>query len=122
MSRRIASASRISDLLHDLSNPVEYVTGAVRNFGLYGFDRSTCKIRIGAAGTGKFPNYRIEEPSVPEPFGMTMTPACIFSGRNHREMTELYDYERHDRNWSAKTMSYAELIALSSTLDSATKQ
>jgi hypothetical protein len=47
---------------------------------------------------------------------MTKTPARIFNGRNHREMVELDDLERHDENWSAETMTFGELKALLSNL------
>ncbi len=123
MPDQITSSSRISDLIHVLSDPIEYAGEVVRNFALYGYDRETSAIRIGVTGTGIFPNYKIEEPSVPvtvsvlsHQFGMTATPAHTFSGRNHREMTELDDHEWHDENWSTDTMSFAELKALLSNL------
>jgi hypothetical protein len=85
--------------------------------------RETSAIRIGVKGAGVFPNYKIEEPSVPvtvavrsREFEMTTTPARTFSGRNHREMTELDDHERHEENSSANTMSFAELEELLSHL------
>jgi len=123
VSNEIASGSRISDLINFLSDPVKYVGGVVRNFALYGYDRETSAIRIGVRGAGIFPNYKIEKPNVPVTvtvlsgrFEMTMTPAHTFSGRNHREMTELDDHERHDENWSTNTMTIAELEALLSNL------
>jgi hypothetical protein len=36
----------------------------------------------------------------------------ITSGRNHREMTELDDQERHGENWSIATLDFSELKAL----------
>lgn len=123
MSDQIASNSRISDLIHALCDPLEYVSGVISNFALYGYDRETSAIRIGVTGAGLFPNYKIEKPSVPvtvtalsRQYEMTMTPASTFSGRNHREMTELDDHERHDENWSTDAMSFAELEALLSNL------
>lgn len=119
MSGEITSGSRISDLIHVLSDPIEYMGGVVSNFALYGYDRETSAIRIGVTGMGAFPNYKLEEPSIPvtvtllsRQFEMTATPAHTFSGRNHRKMTELDDQERHDENWSTDTMSFAELEAL----------
>jgi len=116
MSSQITSGSRISDIFHVLSDAVEYVRGVVSNFVSYGYDCETSAVRIGVTGAGVFPNYKIEEPSVPGQFEMIMTPARTFSGRNHREMTELDDHERHDENWSTNTMSFAELKALLSNL------
>ncbi len=123
MSSQITSGSRISDIFHVLSDAVEYVRGVVSNFVSHGYDCETSAVRIGVTGAGVFPNYKIEEPSVPvtvtvlsRQFEMIMTPARTFSGRNHREMTELDDHERHDENWSTDTMSFAELKALLSNL------
>jgi hypothetical protein len=106
-----------------LSDPIEYVGGVVRSFASYGYDRETSAIRIGVRGTGIFPNYKIEEPSISvtvsvlsHQFEMIATPAHTFSGRNHREMTELDDHERHNENWGTDTMSFAELKALLSNL------
>ena len=113
MSDQIASCSRISDLIHILSDPIEYIRGIVSNFVFYGYDCETAAIRHGITGTGAFPNYKIEEPSVPvmvsvltRQFQMTKTPARIFRGREHREMTELEDHERHDENWSTNTNEF----------------
>ena len=123
MSGQIASGSRIDDLIHILSDPIEYVGGVISNCVYYGFDCENSAIRIGITGTGLFPNYKIEEPSIPvtvtvlsRQFEMTTTPAHTFSGRNHREMAELDDHERHDENWSTDTMSFAELRALLSNI------
>jgi hypothetical protein len=65
--------------------------------------------KIGVAGTA--PNYRIEEPRVltrftvrhgtfERTFEKMALPVRIFNGRNHREMVELLDLERHDEHWS----------------------
>jgi hypothetical protein len=123
MSGQIASGSRISDLVHLLSDPIEYVSGVLSNFVLYGYNPETSAIRVGRTGAGVFPNYKVEEASVPvtitvgsRQFKMTRIPARTFSGRNHREMTELDDLERHDENWSKHTITYAELKALLSYL------
>jgi len=130
MSGQIGSDSRISDLVDVLSDPVEYVSGIVSNFVSHGHDREASAIRIGVTGRGIFPNYKIEEPGVPMTitvrscrFDMTMTPARTFNGRNHREMMELDDHERNDKNWSAAKMSFAELeVLLSKILQNKKKQ
>jgi hypothetical protein len=123
MSGQITSGSRISDLIHVLSDPIEYVDGVFGNFTFYGYDPETSAIRIGVKGSGIAPNYKIEAPSIPftlkigtQEFAMTETPAHTFNGRNHREMIELDDLERQDENWSTDTMSFAELKALLSSL------
>ena len=109
MSGRIAPSSRISDLIHVLSDPNEYVSGVLGNFVSHGYNPETSAIRIGVKGTGVAPNYKIEEPSFlitlnigSQPFEVPITPAHTFSGRNHREMKELDDLERHDAAWSSR--------------------
>jgi hypothetical protein len=49
------------------------------------------------------------------PLKITMT-ARTFSGRDHREMVELDDLERHGEAWSTASMSFAELKMLLSNL------
>jgi hypothetical protein len=122
MSGQIEPGSRISDVIHILSDPTEYVRGILGNFVFYRFNPETSAIRIGVKGTGVAPNYKIEEPSVPVtvmvgsyPLEITMT-ARTFSGRDHREMVELDNLERHGENWSTASMSFTELKMLLSNL------
>jgi hypothetical protein len=123
MPRSIASNARINDLLHVLSDPVEYLTGVAENFVRHGYDPETSAIRIGTMGEGPHPNYKIEKPSAPvtfnvkgRPFTVTATPSHTFNGRNHREMRELDDCERHSEHWSSETITLAELQALRANL------
>jgi hypothetical protein len=128
MSGQIASDSKIIDIVHILPDPIEYLTGVVGNFVSHGYNPETSAVRIGIKGYGSFPNYKIEEPSgsftinVPLANGhiftheMRHTPHRTFSGRNHREMRELEDRERHDENWSADTSNFSELKALLGSL------
>ena len=123
MHEQMTSNSRITDLVHLLLDPIAYASGVIGNFVSYGFDPETSRVRIGLKGKGVAPNYKIEEPSFTAPFAvhplsfeMTVTPARTFNGRNHREMMELDDQERHDENWSTDLMSFAELKALLSNL------
>ena len=102
------------DFVDSLSDPAGWLTGLISNFVVHGFDPETCTIRYGTTGTGAFPNYKIEEPEVRiEVDGLTsqfpVTPGLTFSGRHHREMTELYDLERRDEHWSpVMTLSDAQ--------------
>jgi hypothetical protein len=52
--------SRISDVLHTLADPVEYVRGTVGSFVEYQFDGARSIVRIGTSGRGIVPNYSIE--------------------------------------------------------------
>ena len=129
MYDQMTSNCRISDLVHSLSDPITYPREVLGNFASYRYDPETSKVRIGITGTGKAPNYKIEEPNVAvtlivrsHPIEMTMTPARTFDGRNHREMTEHDDHERHGENWSTDAMSFAELKALLSSLSRSASQ
>jgi hypothetical protein len=105
-------------LIHVLANPRGWLTGVFRNF-VFHDDTETSAIRIGIKGHGAAPNYKIEEPDKSftihiggRKFELTATPARIFNGRNHNEMAELYDLERHDENWTAATIKFDEAKAL----------
>jgi hypothetical protein len=123
MSGQISSGAQICDLIHMLFDPIEYVSGVVSNFVGFGYDPESSVVRNGITGTGVAPNYKIEERSFRQKLTagavsleMTVTPARTFSGRNHREMTELDDEERHSEHWSTESMSFAELKILLSSL------
>lgn len=123
MLSQIKPDSRIGDVIPFLSDPIEYVTGIISNFVSYGYDCDSSEIRIGVSGAGVYPNYKIEKPSrrvtltiARLQLEMTITPARTFSGRNHREMTELDDCERHGNHWSTARMNFAQLRALLSDL------
>ncbi len=128
MSGQIEPHSRIGDVAHRLSDPIDYVRGIIGNFVSYEYDPETSAIRIGISGDGKVPNYKIEKPCGSAKLNMQLpngrvlsfefhpTPAHTFCGRNHREMSELDDCPWHPENWSANTMTFAELKALLASL------
>jgi hypothetical protein len=123
MSGQLPTTTRISDLIHALADPVEYINGMVCNFVVHGYDPETSVVRIGITGAGVAPNYRIEKPSYRHTLKIrnvtlevTVHPAQIFNGRNRREMVELYDLEWRDGNWSAETITLDELKAWLSKL------
>ncbi len=99
------------------------MTGVVSNFVTYGYDAETSTVRFGTTGSGVAPNYKIEESGHPATFNvkghavtMTVTPGRTFSGRNHREMSELDNLERHDCHWSRSKLTFDELKTLLSHL------
>ena len=123
MSGPIEPNSRIINIAHLLPDPIGYLTGVVGNFVSSGCDPDTSVIRWGIMGTGKAPNYKIEEPSylrpltIPSPqgettFEMTVIPNRTFCGRNHREMFELEDHFWHPENWTTDATSFTELKAV----------
>jgi hypothetical protein len=124
----IEQHSRVGDIVHRLSDPIDYLTGIIGNFVFHRYDPESSAIRIGISGGGVAPNYKIEKPcrlvkiNVPTSDGRILalelhsTPAHTFSGRNHREMKELDDSPWHPENWSANTMTFAELKALLGSL------
>jgi hypothetical protein len=122
MPGKIDTGSSVTEIICNSEHPVTYVTGILDNFVAHGHDRATDVVRVGVTGTGVYPNYRIEKPSYPTVITvsnlskmMTCTPAEIFNGRNHREMSKLYDKGRHDRSWSPQ-ITFAGLEVLLSSL------
>ena len=83
--------SHLSDLLHTLRDPEEYVRGIVGSFVEGKFDRKEAVVRIGVSGTGVVPNYKAIEPSTVEPSsvpGLKLTVTRrrdVFSGKNHAD-------------------------------------
>jgi hypothetical protein len=55
--------STIADVTGSLRNPVEYVRKVLENFMLSGLDRQKAVVRIGVAGHGVSPDYKIEYPT-----------------------------------------------------------
>jgi hypothetical protein len=129
MPGQLAPTTRIIDLVHTLSEPTDYIRNILGNFVSRGYDPETSVIRIGIKGMGLAPNYKISEPSFLQTLTIgsvhatfTVTPACTFNGRNHREMTELDDLERCDDHWSNVTSGFVELRALLSSLSQSDKK
>jgi hypothetical protein len=64
--------STIADVAETLRNPVEYVRKVLENFMASGLDREKAVVRIGVAGHGVAPHYKIEYPTE-LPFEDTLT-------------------------------------------------
>ena len=62
MADRIPPDSKVSDIVHTLSDPVEYVRQIIGNFVGDQYNRGTDVVRIGVAGIGVAPHYKIESP------------------------------------------------------------
>jgi len=104
--------SRVSDILHTLADPTEYIRGIVGSFVTYRFDRATSIVRIGISGTGIVPNYSIETPCEPDPSARIKTYVSkrhVFNGRNH---LEFLDDCPIGENWSSEGMTFSEVQAL----------
>jgi hypothetical protein len=109
---RIEPNSRVSDVLHTLADPIEYVRGIVGSFVTHRFDRATSIVRIGVSGRGIVPNYSIETPCVLDPAARIKTYVSkrhVFNGRNHEEFLD--DCPIGER-WSSEGMSFSEVQML----------
>ena len=124
MVDRIASDSRVNDLVGTLADPIEYVRGIIGNFVGHQCDRETDVVRIGVAGIGFAPHYKIEHPTTIDIFGTprVIWAARIFHGRNHREMEAFENNDTRDEHWSTRTMTYSDLAALIGELRSKPKE
>jgi hypothetical protein len=100
-------SSRISDVLHTLADPVEYVRGIVQSFVEYQFDRARSIVRIGTSGRGIVPNYSIETPHEHNPD--VFVKRHVFNGRSHKE---ILDDSFIGENWSSHGMSFLEVQSL----------
>ena len=103
---------RISDVIHTLADPVEYVRGVVGSFVEYQFDKATSVVRIGTSGQGIVPNYSIETPREPDPNALVKTSVSrrhVFNGRSHKEILE---DSFMGESWSSEGMKFSEVQAL----------
>ena len=101
--------SRVSDILHTLADPIEYVRGIVGSFVTYRFDKTVSIVRIGVSGSGIVPNYSIETPCEPDPAAPIKTYVSkrhIFNGRNHKEFLD--DCPIGEK-WSSEGMTFSEM-------------
>ena len=100
-----------------LSKPEEYVRSVVVNFYGSGLDKDRAVVRIGIAGRGIAPHYKIEYPEqftiggddTPLEFQATFQ---IYQGRSHKRMTAFEIDDVRDEHWSTKTMTYDEVAQL----------
>jgi hypothetical protein len=123
LAEKIAPDSKVSDIIHTLSNPVEYVRQIIGNFVSDQYNRATDVVRIGVAGIGVAPNYKIESPFTLDMLGTprVMWGARIYHGRNHKEIEAFTNNDTRDEHWSTQTMTYDELAALIGELRSKRK-
>lgn len=119
----LPSESTFTSIHNKLDDRAGFLFGVLCNFVACGADPETDAIRMGIKGNGSFPNYRFEKPSIRRdvvirhgtfalPWQFNETPSRIFSGRSHREMSELDDRFWQDTNWSKATITFNELKAL----------
>ena len=103
---------RISDVIHTLADPIEYVRGVVGSLVEYQFDKATSVVRIGTSGQGIVPNYSIERPGERDPNARIKTSVSrrhVFNGRSHKEILE--DFFMGE-SWSSEGMKFSEVQTL----------
>lgn len=123
MADQIPADSKVSDIVRTLDDPIEYVRGIIGNFVGEQYNRATDVVRIGVAGIGFAPNYKIESPSTFDLRGepRVVWEARIYHGRNHKEIEAFTNNDTRDEHWSTQTMTYDELTALIGELRSKRK-
>ena len=108
--------SKIDDILQTLARPDEYIRQIITNFLTYEFDENRADIRLGVSGTGKYPNYCINQgfkydyisPKIPNIGSFDLR--CAFHGRSHNKILE---ESFIGTNWSTVGMSFDYLKKLS---------
>jgi hypothetical protein len=112
--------ARITDVIHTLDDPVDFVRGIVGTFFAYPFDKKVAVVRIGVSGKGIIPNYCIEQYCEPISNTLEVGAAALeistnielrhcFHGRNHKE---ILDDSFIGENWSSASMNLAEVQTL----------
>jgi hypothetical protein len=121
IAERIMEAdARITDVVHTLDDPVEYLRGIVGSFFAYPFDKKEAVVRIGISGKGMIPNYCIEQYCASISDRLEVGSAALeistnielrhcFHGRNHKE---ILDDSFIGGNWSSASMKLAEVQTL----------
>jgi hypothetical protein len=115
MKELIPPNSTVADILDSLDNPAEYVRQIIGNFVGGQYDRDKAVVRIGVAGIGFAPNYKIEYPQDLELGPGVLVPlhaAQIYHGRNHKEITAFANHDTREEHWSTRATTFAELQAL----------
>ena len=114
------SDARISDVVHLLDDPIDYVRGVIECLYSYPSDRKAAVVRIGIWGKGIIPNYCIEEYSGPASATYQVENAKAaaptnlkrrhcFRGRNHRR---ILDVRFIGEKWSSASMNLADVQVL----------
>jgi len=109
--------ARVTDVVHTLDDPIEYVRGIVESFITYQFDKKEAVVKIGVSGKGIIPNYCIEEygdhTSIKAESGPLISTNIklrnCFHGRNHKE---ILDDSFIGGDWSSASMKFAEVQTL----------
>ena len=114
--------SRIEDILHTLSDPVDFVRGIVGSFTGEAFSRSQAITRIGISGKGLAPHYCIEQGRVIHKVAgseiISYERRAIFHGRTHNPILE---DQFKGWSWSSAAMTLDEVQALLGKLRMSTK-
>jgi hypothetical protein len=107
MAIAIDPASRITDIVHKLEHPENYVSGVLENLWHCRGEHGVASVRIGITGEGKAPNYLVEYseegPGSPPIFG-------AFHGRSHKRLVEK-DAVR-DEHWSQDVLYFEDVQRL----------
>jgi hypothetical protein len=107
----------ISDILHTLDRPEQYVRRVFGNMVEYRKEHGTAVVRIGRTGRGIAPHYRVqvEHSAIGEVAGhFNDDPSeyfMAFHGRSHQQL-EWGARELRTEHWSSRAMIYDDVQAL----------
>jgi hypothetical protein len=113
---KIANDATLADLTGPAAKREEYVRRVLGNLYAVKSNREQVVMRIGVAGRGIAPHYKLEAP-VDILFnghvvGATREAFRIFHGTNHKEMTAFDVQDVRDEHWSSKVMTFVEVEQL----------
>ena len=96
----IPKNATLRDLLSGLSDKDAFVSGVFGVAHRAAKERGEINVRMGVTGTGKFPNYRVEDAA-----GL---PMYAINGANHERWPEGEEFSAPE-NWSTETMTNEEV-------------
>lgn len=118
-SRKLPRDAKISDIIDSLSDPVEYVRGALENMLFFQKTHGSVRVRIGVMGQGQVPHYRLEPEGDLEEYVSDFIEGdealarhyVAFHGKNHKRQPWGIE-ELRGTHWSEQGMQLEEIKSL----------
>ncbi len=98
----------LEDFVTTLDDPVKFIRGVIGVIHENAKEHGDIVIRFGITGTGRLPNYRIEDAA-------TNTPIKAIDGNGHRPWKPHEEFTAPD-NWSTRTMTRTQVEDVLSSL------
>ncbi len=100
----IPSDSTLDTVWLSLSKPKDFASGVMQSMHSMRKLGDRVHVRLGVTGTGKAPNYRVED-------RLNELPSVAYNGANHQPFDDDEQLQTVS-TWSSKTMAYDEVAAL----------